>query len=64
MIKDGKPFIINAYKGKSKISPVSANQAKKLFNSSRKFVLLFLRQNQMRDQSIKVKASLERFTKE
>ena len=29
-IKDGKSFTINAHKGKSKISVVSANQAKKL----------------------------------
>jgi hypothetical protein len=43
LIKDGKSFIINAHKGKSKISLVSANQAKKLISSSRKFVLLFLR---------------------
>jgi hypothetical protein len=40
MIKDGKSLIINAHKGKSKISLVSANQAKKLINSRRKFVLM------------------------
>lgn len=34
-IKDGKSFIINAHKGKSKISLVSANQAKKLISSSK-----------------------------
>jgi hypothetical protein len=43
LIKDVNSFIINAHKGKSKISLASANQAKKLINSSRKFVLLFVR---------------------
>ena len=32
LIKDDKSFIINAYKGKSKISLVSANRANKLIN--------------------------------
>jgi hypothetical protein len=50
LIKDGKSFIINVHKGKSKISLVSANQAKKLISSSRKFVFLFLRQNQQGDE--------------
>jgi len=45
LIKDGKSFIINAHKGKSKISLVSVNQAKKLINSSKKYVLFFLREN-------------------
>ena len=45
LIKDGKSFIINAHKGMSKISLVSANQAKKLISSSKKYVLLFLREN-------------------
>jgi hypothetical protein len=64
LIKDGKYFIINAHKGKSNISLVSANQAKKLISSSRKFVLLFLRENQLGDELVKVKASLEGCTKE
>jgi hypothetical protein len=59
LIKDGKCFIINENKGKSKISMVSANQAKKLINSSRIFVLLFLRENHIGDESVKVKASLK-----
>jgi hypothetical protein len=42
MINDGKSFIVNAQKGKSKISLESANQAS-LISSSRMFVLLFLR---------------------
>ena len=44
-IKDGKSFIINVHKGKSKISLVSTNQAKKLISSSKKHVLLFLRES-------------------
>jgi hypothetical protein len=64
LLKDGKSFIINAHKGKSKISLVSANQAKKLISSSRKFVLLFLKENQPSNESIKVKASPEGCTKE
>jgi len=39
LIKDGKSFIINMHKNKSKISLVSANQAKKLISSSNKYVL-------------------------
>jgi hypothetical protein len=35
LIKDEKYFIINAHKGKSKISLVSANQAKKLISQER-----------------------------
>jgi hypothetical protein len=38
LIKDGKSYIINAYKGKSKISLVSANQGKKSVSSSKKYV--------------------------
>jgi hypothetical protein len=64
LIKDGKPFIINAHKVKSNISLVSANQVKKLINSSRKFVSLFLRENPLGDESIKVKAYMEGCTKE
>jgi hypothetical protein len=41
LIKDGKSFIINAHKGKSKISLVSAHQAKRLINSTKKYVLIF-----------------------
>jgi hypothetical protein len=43
LIKDEKSFIKNAHKGKSKIFLVSANRTKKLVNHSKKFVLLFLR---------------------
>jgi hypothetical protein len=42
LIKDEKSYIINAHKGKSKISLVSANQAKKLISSIKKYVLHLL----------------------
>jgi len=56
LIRDGNSFIINTHKFKSNISLVIANEAKKLISSSRKFVLLFLRENQLGDESRKVKA--------
>jgi len=43
MIKDGKYFIINSHKGKSKISILTFNQAKKLISYSNKYDFLFLR---------------------
>jgi hypothetical protein len=43
LIKDGKSYIINTQKGKSNISLVSANQAKKLISSSKKYVFFFLK---------------------
>jgi hypothetical protein len=55
LVKDGKSFIINAHKGKLKISLVSGNPAK---------VFIFLRQNQPRDELVRVKASLEECMKE
>lgn len=64
LVKDGKDFIINAHKDKSKISLVSANQAMKLISSSRKFVLLFMRQNREGDELVEVKASVDVCTKE
>lgn len=45
LIKDGKSFIIDAHKGKSKISLESDNQDNKLISSSNKFVFIFLRWN-------------------
>jgi hypothetical protein len=64
LIKDGKSFIINAHKGKSNISLVSANQDKKLISSRKMYVLFFLRANRLGDESVRVKASLEGCTKE
>jgi hypothetical protein len=55
LIKDGKSYIINAHKGKSKISLVRANQTKKLISSSKKYVLLFLRENQFESELIRAK---------
>ena len=43
LIKDQKFVIINTHKGKSNISLISANEAKNLISSSRKFILFFLR---------------------
>jgi hypothetical protein len=37
---------------------VSANEVKKLISSTKKYVLLFLKENQTKDDSIRVKASL------
>ncbi len=48
---------------KSEISLVSANQAKKLISSRKKYVLLFLRENQSKEESIRGKASLKGCTK-
>ncbi len=42
LFKDEKSFTTNSHKGKSKISPVSAIEAKKLINYSKRYVLLFL----------------------
>jgi hypothetical protein len=54
----------HAHKGKSKISLVSPNQAKKLISSSKKYVLFFLRENRSDDESMRVTASVEGCTKE
>jgi hypothetical protein len=43
---------------------VSATQAKKLVSSSKKYFLIFLRENQSGEESLKVKTSLEGCTKE
>ena len=57
LLKDGKSFIINGHKGRSKISLVSANQSKKLISSNKKYFLLFLRENQSVGELIRGKAS-------
>jgi hypothetical protein len=62
-IKDGKSYIINAHKGKSNISPISANKSKKFISSSKIYVFLFLRENKSEDESMRVKESLEGCTK-
>jgi len=63
LTKDGKSFTINMYKGKSKILLVSANQAKKLISTRKKYVLLFLKENQSVEESVRAKESLEGCTK-
>lgn len=64
LIKDGHSFIINVHKGKSKILLVSANQGKQLINLSKKYLFLFLRENQYVEESIRYKTSLEGCSKE
>jgi hypothetical protein len=64
LIKDGNSYIINAHKLKSKISLVSANQAKKLISYIKKYVFIFLTENQFDDVLMRVKESLEGCTKE
>lgn len=59
-----KILIINALKGKSKISLVRINRAKALFNSRKKYDLVFLRETQHVEELMKTKASLEGCTKE
>jgi hypothetical protein len=49
-----KFYIINTHKGKSNISLVSTNQAKKMISTSKKNVFLFLRENQRGDESVSV----------
>jgi hypothetical protein len=60
----GNPSSSTCAQRKIKNSLVSANQAKKLISSSKKYVLLFLRENQSGEESLKVKTSLEGCTKE
>ena len=64
LIKDEKSYITNTHKSKLNISLVSSNQAKKLIGSSKKYVLLLLRENQFDDESMRVKESMEGRTKE
>jgi hypothetical protein len=52
------------HKCNSNISLVIANQAKKFISSGKKYVFLFLRENQFDDESMRVKESLEGRTKE
>lgn len=63
-IKDEKFFIINVQKGKSKISQVSSKQANKLIISSKKYVLLFIRENHLEKESMRENESLYGCTKE
>ena len=64
LIKDGNYYTINTHIEKSKISLVSANQAKKLINSKKNYVFIFLRENQLGEEFIGVKASLKGCTKD
>jgi hypothetical protein len=59
MVMDGKSYIINAHKGKSNISLVSANKAKMLISFDEKYEFIFLRETQLVEELVRVKASLE-----
>lgn len=63
LIKDGKSFIINAHKRKSKILIVRDNQAKKLISSIETYVLLSLREKKYIEGSMRENSSLEVHTK-
>jgi hypothetical protein len=52
------------HKGNSNISLVNVNQAKILISSSKKYVLLFPRETQSGEDSLKVKTSMKGCTKE
>ena len=51
------------HKGKLKISPVNANQAKKMISYGNKFVLLFLIENHLVEDSVRAKEFSEGCTK-
>ena len=57
-------LIINAHKEKSNMSLVISNQSKKLISASKKYDFIFLKENHLCDESVRVKASLEGCTKE
>jgi len=44
LVKDVKSYAINADKDKSKLSLISANQARRIMGSTKMFVFLFLRE--------------------
>jgi hypothetical protein len=58
MIKDSKSFIINTHKGKSNISLVSVNQVKNLISYSKECILIFLRENHLGEELVRVRASM------
>lgn len=58
-----RSFTINVHEGKSKIFLVSANQAKKLINFTKKYVLLFLRENQFVEDSVRENPHLDECNK-
>ena len=43
LVKEGKTYLINDYKGKEKISLLSTNQAKHLINGSQRLMMLVKR---------------------
>jgi hypothetical protein len=59
MIKDGNSYTIITHKEKSKISLVSANQAKKLINYSKKYVFILLIETSVGGVSIGIHKSVQ-----
>jgi len=43
LIKEAQSYLINSYKGKNTTSLMSTNQAKRLINSIKKFVMQIIR---------------------
>jgi len=43
LVKEGKPYLIDKYKGKETISLISTYQGMRLINNNKKFVMLILR---------------------
>ena len=53
LVKEGKTYLINAYKGKEKISLLLANQAKHLINGSQRLMMLVKRPREKKKQGVK-----------
>jgi hypothetical protein len=61
LVKEGRAYAINAHKDKSKLSLISAHQARRIMGSMKKFVLLFLREGKQQGEGnqLEMKESLE-----
>lgn len=61
LVKDGKEFTINAHKDKAKLSLISDNHARRIIGSTKKLILLFLREGKQQGEGseVEMKASLE-----
>jgi hypothetical protein len=61
IIKDGKEYMLNAYKGKTKLSLISAHQVRILIRNIKNFFFIFLREGKQEGEGneVEMKASLE-----
>jgi hypothetical protein len=61
LVKDGKSYAINAHKDKAKLYLISSHQERRIMGSTKKFVLLFLREGKKQGEGSKLemKSSLE-----